>query len=81
MYFYHCAINESTGFLGSRIGRRVAEDHIPEPPSTEYFIGFSCLGSKTSTQMGSRSCGIYIEALLNVFKDGFWRPCVEYGKS
>lgn len=65
----------------SRIGRRVAEDHIPEPPSTEYFIGFSCLGSKSSTQMGSKSCGIYIEALLNVFKDGFWRPSIEYGKS
>lgn len=70
-----------TGFLGSRTGRRVEEKHIPEPPSTEYFIGFSCLGSKSSTQIGSKSCGIYIEALLKVFKDGFGRPSIEYGKS
>lgn len=65
----------------SRTGRRVEEKHIPEPPSTEYFIGFSCLGSKSSTQIGSKSCGIYIEALLKVFKDGFGRPSIEYGKS
>lgn len=63
------------------IGGRVREEHIPEPPSTEYFIGFSCLGSKTSTQIGSNSCGIYIKTLLGVFKDGFWRPSTEYGKS
>lgn len=69
------------GFQGVSIGGRVREEHIPEPPSTEYFIGFSCLGSKTSTQIGSNSCGIYIKTLLGVFKDGFWRPSTEYGKS
>lgn len=63
------------------IGGRVREEHIPEPPSTEYLIGFSCLGSKTCAQIGSESCGIYIKALLDVFKDGFWRPSTEVGKS
>lgn len=48
------------------------ESDCPKPPSEDYYVGFSCLASKISL-VGKDSCGIYFEALIEVFKDGFWR--------
>lgn len=56
----------------------VDEISLPEPPATHYYIGFSCL-NRTYCQIGVKSCGIYFEQILKVFKDGFPRLHREHG--
>lgn len=50
---------------------------IPEPPGPGYYVGFSSLNLTTSSVLGKESCGIYFEALISVFTDGFHRPIGE----
>lgn len=50
---------------------------IPEPPGPGYYVGFSSLNLTTSSVLGNESCGIYFEALISVFTDGFHRPIFE----
>lgn len=57
---------------GANLNKDIKESECPEPPSEDYYVGFSCLASKISL-VGKDSCGIYFEALIEVFKDGFWR--------
>lgn len=52
---------------------------MPEPPTSNYYVGFSCLDTKPCDE-GTNSCGVYFEEIINTFKDGFPRPYVEYGK-
>lgn len=56
----------------ANLNKDIKESECPEPPSEDYYVGFSCLASKISL-VGKDSCGIYFEALIEVFKDGFWR--------
>lgn len=67
-------------FKGSSLNQEIKESDYPEPPSTEYYVGFSCLASKISL-VGKNSCGIYFQALIEVFKDGFCRPPKEVSKT
>lgn len=62
------------------LNQEIKESDYPEPPSTEYYVGFSCLASKISL-VGKNSCGIYFQALIEVFKDGFSRPPKEASKT
>lgn len=64
----------------SSLNQEIKESDYPEPPSTEYYVGFSCLASKISL-VGKNSCGIYFQALIEVFKDGFCRPPKEVSKT
>nr|XP_034332049.1 trichohyalin isoform X4 [Crassostrea gigas]XP_034332050.1 trichohyalin isoform X4 [Crassostrea gigas] len=64
----------------SSLNQEIKESDYPEPPSTEYYVGFSCLASKISL-VGKNSCGIYFQALIEVFKDGFRRPPKEASKT
>lgn len=52
---------------------------LPEPPTQDYYVAFSCLDTKTS-EVGEESCGVFIEEIIKVFEDGFPRPPVEVGK-
>lgn len=52
---------------------------LPEPPTSNYYVGFSCLDTKKS-DVGKNSCGVYFEEIVDTFKDGFPRPYEEYGK-
>lgn len=72
----YCYLNRKLLFKGSNRGRPVEELDIPEPPGEEFFIGFSCLGS-TSSRVGEKSCGVYFEALIEAFEDGFPKPMHE----
>lgn len=67
-------------FKGSSLNQEIKESDYAEPPSTEYYVGFSCLASKISL-VGKNSCGIYFQALIEVFKDGFCRPPKEVSKT
>lgn len=53
--------------------------YMPEPPTSNYYVGFSCLEKKRSGE-GTNSCGVYFEEIINTFRDGFPRPYVEFGK-
>lgn len=63
----------------ANLNQDIKESDLPEPPSAEYYVGFSCLASKISL-VGKNSCGIYFQALIEVFKDGFWRSPREESK-
>lgn len=53
-------------------------EDFPEPPGRGYYVGFSCLHQTTSEwPIGRKSCGLYFDALINVFKDSFGRPAKE----
>lgn len=52
---------------------------LPEPPTSNYYVGFSCLDTKYSFE-GRGSCGAYFQELIKTFEDGFPRPHVEEGK-
>lgn len=52
---------------------------LPEPPTQDYYVAFSCLDTETS-RVGKESCGVFIEEIIKVFEDGFPRPPVEVGK-
>lgn len=52
---------------------------LPEPPTSNYYVGFSCLDT-TSCVAGDGTCGVYFKELIKKFKDGFPRPHVEEGK-
>lgn len=54
--------------------------NFPEPPGSEYYVGFSCLNQTTCEWQRRESCGIYFDALIEVFKDGFYRPAIEKNK-
>lgn len=52
---------------------------LPEPPTLNYYVGFSCLDTKTS-KTGAQSCGVYFDEIIKTFEDGFPRPHEEPGK-
>lgn len=52
---------------------------LPEPPTSNYYVGFSCLDTKKSW-VGRNSCGVYFEEIVDTFEDGFPRPHKEGGK-
>lgn len=52
---------------------------LPEPPTSNYYVGFSCLDTKIS-YVGTDSCGVYIEKIIQIFKTGFRRKHVENEK-
>lgn len=52
---------------------------LPEPPTSNYYVGFSCLDTKSSVE-GRASCGVYFQEIIKQFNDGFPRPHVEEGK-
>lgn len=50
-------------------------------PSSEYFIGFSSLPTtKSWLNRDEKSCGFYFKAIVEVFKDAFWRLPIEESK-
>lgn len=65
---------------GASLNQEIKESDYPEPPSTEYCVGISCLASNISL-VGKNSCRIYFQALIEVFKDGFSRPPKEASKT
>lgn len=71
MFFFDACRSKTTSLDGKG---------LPEPPTSNYFVGFSCLDTKTSIEGKSDSCGVYFEEIINVFKDGFPRPYKEDGK-
>lgn len=59
--------------------RDIDAKEIPDVPAGKFVVGFSCL-NLTSSQVGAKSCGVYIETLIKVFKNGFRRKRQEHGK-
>lgn len=52
---------------------------LPEPPTSNYYVGFSCLDTKTS-MVGRESCGVYFDEIVKTFEDGFPRDIDDIGK-
>lgn len=56
-------------------------EDLPEIPGRGYYLGLSCLHQMTSEwPIGTKSCGLYFDALIKVFKDNFGRPAKESHK-
>lgn len=67
-------------FSGTKSTEEIKGIDIPEPPDKGYYVGLSCLNTTSSWQIGQKSCGIYFETLIKVFKDGFKRKTKEKDK-
>lgn len=64
----------------SQVKKDIAVQDIPEPPGRRFVLGFSCLNLNSSFLGHDKSCGVYIETLIKVFTDGFWRKREEHAK-
>lgn len=69
--FFFDACRSQNGSLDGKI--------LPEPPTSNYYVGFSCLDTQ-SCEDGDGTCGVYFKEIIKKFKDGFPRPHVEEGK-
>lgn len=52
---------------------------LPEPPTSNYYVGFSCLDTKDCDE-GRDSCGVYFEKIIQIFNTGFPLPPIADGK-